>query len=129
MKRISGKLTSQRMIGYLVVFGVLDLLYSLLPRKYQLPYEWDIPVFVALAWSSLLLLFWPPFWRQVRFRVALAVGVAMQVGAMEEWLRSGHSAFATGRNFGFLGILVWAVCYYLLWRMFGSSTSSGDDIN
>ena len=127
IRRVSGSLTSRRAIGYLVAFGILDLLYSMLPREYNLPYEWDIPVFVAVAWSGLLFLLWPPFWKQLRFWIALAIGVAVQVGAMEEWLRSGHSALATGRNFGFLGMLVWAIFYYMLWRMFGQA-SPRDDI-
>jgi hypothetical protein len=128
IRRESRSLTSRRMIGCLIAFAVLDLLYRLLPREYQLPYEWDIPVFVALAWSSLLLLLWPPLWKQLKFWIALAVAMAVQIGAMEEWLHSGHSAWATGRNFGFLGIFVCAVSYYALWRMFGSHVSARDDL-
>jgi hypothetical protein len=123
------RLTDKRAFIFLIAYGSLVFLYSFLPRDYQLPRYWDLPVFVALAWSGLLLLLWPPFWRQARFWAAVAIGAFVQVWAMEEWLRRGHSAMATGRNFGTLGWVVWAVSYWVLWRTEMSLRSSRDDFD
>lgn len=125
---MTARLTSKRVMIFLVARAGLVLLYEWpVPREYKLPYVWDIPVLVALAWSSILLLVWPPLWKQLRFWIALGAGITVQVWTMEEWLRGGFSTWGTGRNSGFLGILVWAVCYWLLWRISDSQPSPPDD--
>jgi hypothetical protein len=127
--RACTRLTDKRAFIFLIAYGSLVFFYSFLPRDYQLPRYWDLPVFVALAWSGLLLLLWPPFWRQARFWAAVAIGAFVQVWAMEEWLRRGHSAMATGRNFGTLGMVVWAVSYWVLWRTGKSLRSARHDLD
>ncbi len=127
--RASARLTDKRTLIFLIAYGSLVVFYSFLPRDYQLPGNWGLPVFVALAWSGLLLLLWPPFWRQARFWAAVAIGAFVQVWAMEEWLRRGHSAMATGRNFGTLGMVVWAVSYWVLWRTGMSLRASHNDLD
>jgi hypothetical protein len=129
IRRVSVSLTGTRAFFFLIVYAGLVLGYYLLPRDYQLPGRWDLPAFVAVAWSGVLLLMWPPLWRQARFWTAVAIGAVVQVWTMEEWLRRGHSAWATGRNFGTLGMAVWAASYWVLWRISELRRSSRNDID
>lgn len=108
--------------------GILALLVDLLwPKRYAIPFPWEEPVFDAVLWCSPFLVVSKPLWTQLRFWVALAVGIATQVWAEKSVVLAGaphifrastvtprHLNYETAVAFLVLGVAAWGLTYLLL---------------
>ena len=108
--------------------GILVLLVGhLWPKRYAVPFPWGEPVFDAVLWSSMFLVVCKPLWRQLRFWVALAVGIATQVWTEESLVLAGvplipqapavtsrHLNYETAVACNVLGVASWGLTYLVL---------------
>src|SRR5689334_14425747 len=115
-RQTSVRFIPRRPLFLVAAWFVVVLAYeALISPRFHLPYLWDGPVFSALAWTSLVLVSWPPLAKQPRFWIALTVGLAVQILTEQAWLRRGRPWWISPRTFAGLGLLVWGIAYSFLW--------------